>query len=56
MLNEVNTPVTDRERGDAIEDEIKTLPHALDSIPLIVGIALVDSKLEKSTYIATTAQ
>lgn len=54
-LNNMNNQTTERERRDATEDEIKTLPHVVDSIPLVVWIALVAGALERFTYYAVTA-
>ncbi|KAJ5437343.1 hypothetical protein N7491_003896 [Penicillium cf. griseofulvum] len=50
----MDTQATERERRDATEDEIKTLPHVVDSIPLIVWIALVAGASERFTYYAVT--
>ncbi|OQD63785.1 hypothetical protein PENPOL_c009G00790 [Penicillium polonicum] len=51
----MNNRTTERERRDATEDERKTLPHVVDSIPLVVWIALVAGALERFTYYAVTA-
>ncbi|KAJ5519177.1 oligopeptide transporter, partial [Penicillium expansum] len=52
---DVDTQDTEFERRDATDEEIKTLPYVVDSIPLIVWIALVAGALERFTYYAVTA-
>ena len=55
MVNNMDTQATEWERRDATEDEVKTLPHVVDSIPIVVWIALVAGALERFTYYAVTA-
>lgn len=45
---------TEQEKRDATEDEIKNLPHVVDSLPFIVWIALVASGAERFTFYAVT--
>ncbi|OQD98299.1 hypothetical protein PENSOL_c009G01338 [Penicillium solitum] len=51
----MDSQATERDRRDATEDEVKTLPHVVDSIPIVVWIALVAGALERFTYYAVTA-
>lgn len=55
MVNDMDTQATEYERRDATEDDVKTLPHIVDPIPLAVWIALVAGALEGFTYYAVTA-
>lgn len=50
----MDTQATGFERRDATEEEIKTLPHVVDSIPLIIWIALVAGELERFKFYAVT--
>ncbi|PLB55687.1 oligopeptide transporter [Aspergillus steynii IBT 23096] len=46
---------TEGQRRDATEDEIKTLPHVVDSVPFIVWVALVAGASERFTFYAISA-
>jgi len=43
------------DRRDLTAEEVKTLPHVADSLPLIVLVALVAGGAERFTYYAYTA-
>ena len=43
------------DRRDATAEEIETLPHVADSLPLIVWVALVAGGAERFTYYAYSA-
>lgn len=45
---------SEQERRDATEDEIRDLPHVVDTLPFIVWIALVASGAERFTFYAVT--
>ncbi|CAI7611404.1 unnamed protein product [Penicillium crustosum] len=52
----MDTQATEYERRDATEDDVKTLPHVVDSIPLAVWIALVAGALEGFTLVEPDSQ
>ncbi|PGH16015.1 hypothetical protein AJ79_01995 [Helicocarpus griseus UAMH5409] len=51
----MDTRATECERRDATENEIKTLPHVVDSVPFIVWVALVADASERFTFYAVSA-
>lgn len=55
MVNIMDAQATERERRDVTEDEVKALLNVVDSIPLIVWMALVSGALERFTYYTVTA-